>query len=129
MAIVIEANYSKKLGLPQYSSHQYSITLRTELSDISQVPTESARLYKLLQEAVDTSIQQVGFLPNDNHGNHANHANSVPIRHTGNGNLFQFNSTGRAAFFLRSERGGRLSGIDGGFCRPSSIACDMYRAQ
>ena len=29
--IVLESNYSKKIGLPQYSSHQFSITLRTEI--------------------------------------------------------------------------------------------------
>lgn len=28
MAIVLEANYAKKLGLPNYSSHQYSVTNR-----------------------------------------------------------------------------------------------------
>ena len=31
MAIILEANYSKKLGLPGYSSHQYAVTVRTEL--------------------------------------------------------------------------------------------------
>jgi hypothetical protein len=36
MAIQLEANYSKKLGLPGYSSHQYSVTIRTELGDIKQ---------------------------------------------------------------------------------------------
>lgn len=79
MAIHIEANYSKKLGLPQYSSHQYSITLRAELTDINQVPQESARLYALMQSCVDREIQQTGFLPGDNH--------SVPIQQrNGNGN-------------------------------------------
>jgi hypothetical protein len=61
--ITLECNYSKKLGLPGYSSHQFAITLRTEIADVNQVQSESARLYKLLQEGVDTSIQQVGFLP------------------------------------------------------------------
>ena len=44
MAIVIEAAYSKKVGLPHYSSHQYSVTLRSEISDLSQVEAESNRL-------------------------------------------------------------------------------------
>src|SRR5690349_5517057 len=61
--ITLECNYSKKLGLPQYSSHQFSITLRTEIADLGAVQTESARLYALLQQSVDASIQQVGFLP------------------------------------------------------------------
>jgi len=65
MAIVLEANYAKKLGLPGYSSHQYSVSIRTELTDLSQVSEESARLYRQLQDAVDDSIQQPGFLPGD----------------------------------------------------------------
>src|SRR4051812_18020561 len=63
MAIVLEANYAKKLGLPNYSSHQYSVTIRTELTDLSQVEAESARLYRTLQDAVDREIQTVGFMP------------------------------------------------------------------
>ncbi len=63
MAIVLEANYAKKLGLPNYSSHQYCVTIRTELTDLSQVEAESAKLYRLLQDAVDREIQEVGFMP------------------------------------------------------------------
>ena len=64
--ITLECNYSKKLGLPQYSSHQFSITLRTEIADLGAVQAESARLYDLLQQSVDASIQQTGFLPQTN---------------------------------------------------------------
>jgi hypothetical protein len=63
MALVLEANYSKKLGLPGYSSHQYSVTIRTEVSDLAQVESESSRLYRLLQSSVDREIQETGFLP------------------------------------------------------------------
>lgn len=63
MAITLEANYAKKLGLPNYSSHQYSVTIRTELNDLSQIEAESTRLYEILQDAVDREIQQVGFMP------------------------------------------------------------------
>lgn len=63
MAIVLEANYSKKLGLPGYSSHQYSLTVRTELNDITQVEAESAKLHTTLQNSVDREIQKTGFLP------------------------------------------------------------------
>jgi len=66
MAIVLEANYSKKLGLPGYSSHQYSVTLRTEVADLSQVESESNRLHALLQASVDREIQKTGFLPEHN---------------------------------------------------------------
>lgn len=63
MPIILEANYSKKIGLPQYSSHQFMVTLRTEITDLSTVQAESDRLYGLLQTAVDASLQRVGYLP------------------------------------------------------------------
>jgi len=81
MAIVFEANYSKKLGLPGYSSHQYSLTVRAELSDLSQVESESKRLYGLLQGSVDREIQQTGFLPENNGNGHRPATNG-----NGNGN-------------------------------------------
>lgn len=65
MAVFIEANYSKKLGLPQYSSHQYSVTIRTELTDVSQLAQASADLYAKLQQAVDTQISNPGLMPGD----------------------------------------------------------------
>lgn len=61
--ITLECNYSKKLGLPQYSSHQFSVTARTEITDLAQVQTESAKLYRMLQDSVDASIKDVGYLP------------------------------------------------------------------
>jgi len=61
--LTLECNYSKKIGLPGYSSHQFMVTLRTEISDLSTVQTESDRLYGLLQTAVDTSLQKIGYLP------------------------------------------------------------------
>jgi hypothetical protein len=63
MAIHLEATYAKKLGLPNFSSHQYAVTLRVELADISQVEAESAKLYRLLQDAVDREIVEVGYMP------------------------------------------------------------------
>jgi len=74
--ITLECNYSKKLGLPGYSSHQFAITLRTEIADLTQVQAESARLYKLLQDGVDTSIKDTGYLPINGNGN---------VRGNGNG--------------------------------------------
>lgn len=76
MALVLEANYSKKLGLPGYSSHQYSVTVRTELADLSHVEAESSRLYRLLQNNVDRELQQTGFLPT------LPHPNSSPNGHS-----------------------------------------------
>jgi hypothetical protein len=69
MALTLEANYSKKIGLPGYSSHQYSLTLRTELGDMAQVQGESARLHQTLQTSVDRELQKVGFLPHGLNGN------------------------------------------------------------
>ena len=79
--ITLEANYSKKIGLPGYSSHQFSISLKTELPDTTRVEEESARLYRILQDGVDNSIQDIGFLPNDN-----GHSNGhTPPKANGNG--------------------------------------------
>jgi hypothetical protein len=63
MAITFEASYSKKLGLPNYSSHSFVVSLRTELTDLGQVESASARLYCLLQQSVDKQVREVGFLP------------------------------------------------------------------
>jgi hypothetical protein len=79
--ITLECNYSKKLGLPGYSSHQFSITLRTEIADLNQVQAESARLYKLLQDGVDTSIKETGYLPTNGNGN----GNGQRGNHSSNG--------------------------------------------
>lgn len=61
--ITLECSYSKKVGLPQYSSHLFSIMLRTEIDDLGAVQAESAHPYAPLQQSVDASIQPVGFLP------------------------------------------------------------------
>src|SRR5438045_3467535 len=80
MAIHLEANYSKMLGLPGCSSHQYSVTIKTEVTDPNQVQAESSRLYELLQSCVDREIQKTGFLPEGHHpgiaGNGGVQANS-----------------------------------------------------
>ena len=89
MAIILEVAYSKKLGLPNYSSHSYVVSIRTELSDLNQVEAESARLYDLLQQSVDKEIQQVGFLPDSTtygmHGAEGSHQQS-PQQPSANGN-------------------------------------------
>ena len=73
--ITLEANYSKKIGLPGYSSHQFSVTLKSELTDVTQAQAESQRLYALLQHSVDDNIRQVGFLPGE------------PAKTNGNGHM------------------------------------------
>jgi len=63
MAVILEASYSKKLGLPQYSSHQYAVTVRLELADLAQLEKTNAELYAQLQQAVDAQIQHPGDTP------------------------------------------------------------------
>ena len=78
MSLQLEGNYSKKVGLPGYSSHQFSLTLKTEITDINQVAAESDRLYKLLQQGVDTSIKEIGYLPEPKNGNGNGNGHSHP---------------------------------------------------
>ena len=68
MALKLIANYSKRLGLPGYSSHQYSLCLEAEINNMDDVAGESARLYQQLQQSVDEEIQQTGFVPDDGYG-------------------------------------------------------------
>ena len=75
MAIILEAAYSKKLGLPNFSSHSYVVSIHVELSDLTHVEEESARLYSLLQQSVDNEIRQVGYLPDaTTYGMDGNHS-------------------------------------------------------
>jgi hypothetical protein len=68
MAIKLLATYSKRLGLPGYSSHQFSIEIETELVTTDDVPAEAARIYSLLQSNVDEQIQRTGFTPPTGYG-------------------------------------------------------------
>ncbi len=88
MSVIIEANYSKKIGLPGYSSHQFMLTLRTELSDLTQVGAESQRLHALLQASVDRELQQPGWLPPANgvSGHAPTNGNNGNGHHPTNGN-------------------------------------------
>jgi len=63
MAVILQMTYSKKLGLPNFSSHQCSVSLQAEIADVSQLTAESKRLYALMQDAVDREMQVVGYLP------------------------------------------------------------------
>ncbi|MES2438577.1 MAG: hypothetical protein V4584_05910 [Verrucomicrobiota bacterium] len=68
MAIKLIANYSKRLGLPGYSSHQFSVSVEVELVTKEDVAGESVRLYQLLQTNVDEQIQTTGFVPPADYG-------------------------------------------------------------
>jgi hypothetical protein len=66
--IKLSAAYSKKVGLPGYSSRSFSVSIETELQSLDNVRDESARLYDSLQQAVDQQIQKTGFVPPDGYG-------------------------------------------------------------
>jgi hypothetical protein len=88
MAIKLEATYSKKLGLPNFSSHCYVVSLSTELTDLSQVEAESRRLYALLQHTVDKELEEVGYVPNlhapaQNGNGHARPVRARTVRNDG----------------------------------------------
>ncbi len=68
MAIKLIGNYAKRLGLPGYSSHQFSVSVETELTDTGDIQGEATRIYHLLQDAVDREIQTVGFIPDEEYG-------------------------------------------------------------
>ena len=68
MAIKLIANYSKRLGLPGYSSHQFEVSIETEITHTSELAAETERIYGSLQAAIDAQIQQVGFVPDEHYG-------------------------------------------------------------
>ena len=85
MAIKLIGNYAKRLGLPGYSSHQFSISTEVELTDLGQVQGEVTRIYALLQDAVDREIEHVGFVPGETYGmENSNGRRRVPGNDNGN---------------------------------------------
>jgi hypothetical protein len=68
MAIKLLATYSKKVGLPGFSSHQFSVSVETELVTTDDVAGESERLYQRLQATVDGQIIHTGFVPPKDYG-------------------------------------------------------------
>ena len=76
MAVNIELTYGKKLGLPEYSSHNFSVSLKAEVARLEDVPGEVERVYQILQASVDGQIVNAGFVPG---------ANAKPPVSTGNG--------------------------------------------
>jgi hypothetical protein len=91
MAIKLSANYSKKLGLPQYSSHSFSASVEVELSDITQVEAEVQKLYQLLQHSVDQEIQHPGYIPTANTNSNGQAVSQI------NGRTYPVNGNHRSA--------------------------------
>ena len=102
MALKLIANYSKRLGLPGYSSHQFSVCVETEISNIDDIAGESSRLYATLQQSVDEEIQHKGFVPEHGYGTdgktngngYAANGNGRPSN--GNGNGYSANGNGHS---------------------------------
>ena len=88
--VVIVAVYSKKIGLPAYSSHSYSFSLTSEVADLGQVERESAKLYAILQCSVDRELENPGFVPEGK-------GNGTPTtRHPNGHGTMQSRSSGHA---------------------------------
>lgn len=99
MAIKLIANYSKRLGLPGYSSHQFEVSIETEIGNTSELDFAAERLYSSLQSAVDAQIRQVGFVPDASYGSGGVSRTSlpamrqiprIPCKHPGINALFPF---------------------------------------
>ncbi len=82
MAVKIIANYSKRLGLPGYSSHQFSVSVEKELASTNNVSTEAATLYHTLQKAVDQEMQKTGFVPDTDYGSADQAAKLATLKQT-----------------------------------------------
>ncbi|MDF1659773.1 MAG: hypothetical protein P1U58_19325 [Verrucomicrobiales bacterium] len=85
MAIKLIGNYAKRLGLPGYSSHQFSVSVETELTDSGDIQGEATRIYHLLQDAVDREIQETGFVPGDEYGLNDNGSRQPQVNGNHNG--------------------------------------------
>lgn len=103
MAIKLIANYSKRLGLPGFSSHQFSVSVETELVTTDDIPSESERLYQLLQQNVDEQILTTGFVPPADYGMEepsASHG-SPPVNGQTNGHRSGVSPSDRTANWQR----------------------------
>ena len=63
MAILPEFKYDKRLGLPGYSSHDFGVSMKTEVTDVNEIGEESERVYRILQQSVDSQIVHKGYVP------------------------------------------------------------------
>jgi hypothetical protein len=86
MATNLIINYSKKLGLPGYSSHQFSVSVETEVATTSDIPAEAERLYDLLQANVDRQMQKSGFVPPGTYGMDTSDISPAANASSGDGN-------------------------------------------
>ena len=101
----IEISYAKKLGLRNFSSHSFSVSVKTEVPTIEDVEKVANQQYVLLQDIVDKNLQEEGFVPegDDNRSSqepsHANGNGSRNYRSNGNGG-----SSNRGDYWKCSDR-------------------------
>ena len=62
MAVLLQFDYNKRLGLPAFSSHSFGITMKAEVTDLEKIGEEAERAYGLLQSAVDSQIVHKGYI-------------------------------------------------------------------
>ncbi len=63
MATVLKATYTTGLTQAGLSDHRFSLSVRTKVADLTQVETECARLYAVLQASMENVLQNHGSLP------------------------------------------------------------------
>ena len=63
MATVLKATYTTGLTQTDLSDHRFSLSVRTKVADLTQVETECARLYAVLQASMENVLQNHGSLP------------------------------------------------------------------
>ena len=68
MAVLLQFDYNKRLGLPAFSSHSFGITMKAEVTDLEKIGEEAERAYGLLQSAVDSQIVHSGYVSNEDKG-------------------------------------------------------------
>ena len=68
MAVQLQFDYNKRLGLPAFSSHSFGITMKAEVTDLAKIGEEAERAYGLLQSAVDSQIVHKGYISNEDRG-------------------------------------------------------------
>ena len=86
MAVLLDITYSKKLGLPNYSSHSLGIGLKAEVANLDEVRREVEKAYSLLQQSVDSQIVHSGFVSNEDKGeNGTDQVQKTQVKVNGNG--------------------------------------------
>ena len=76
--VQLEASYAKKVGLPNYSSHQFGLTVKIDISDPGRIKHESTRLYDSLQSCVDRELRKMGYLGDNAGGNRPGNGDGNP---------------------------------------------------